>query len=115
MESVYGSRHGGTWLFLNSRCIQIQSRYSRGSSHARLCHFLLDAGTCLFAGFFLGFLMQHTAIITRRRKPCSPISHGCEILAPARATFAPWKKQTKCESMGMNLRPWVWVLALGIG
>src|ERR1700693_5639655 len=47
--------------------------------HARVRHFLLDAGTCYVAGFFLSFLMQHTPMMTSRWKPCSPISHSCEI------------------------------------
>jgi hypothetical protein len=59
---VHGSGHGGTWLFLNSR--SIQTEYSCGLGHTRLRHFLLDAGTCGVASFFLTFLIQHPPILT---------------------------------------------------
>ena len=63
-DFVDGAGHGGTWLFSNTRSIQVQFRYSCGSGHARLCHFLLDAGTCRVVGFFLDLLTRHSPIIT---------------------------------------------------
>ena len=53
------SGHRDDWLFRNSRSIQIQLRYFRGSGHARLRHFLTDADTCRIAGVFPGFLVHH--------------------------------------------------------
>jgi len=69
----------GTWLSRNSRCIQNQFHHSCGPGHARLRHFLLDAGKCRVGTFFLTFLMPHTPIMISRWKPCSPLSHSCEI------------------------------------
>jgi hypothetical protein len=53
------SGHGRTWLFWNSCSIQIQLGYPCGSGHARLCHFLHDAGTRRVIGLCLSFLMRH--------------------------------------------------------
>jgi hypothetical protein len=47
---------------------KIQFRYSCGSSHSRLCHFLLDAGTCRVAGICLTLLMRHALIMTVERE-----------------------------------------------
>jgi hypothetical protein len=87
-DFVDGSGHGGTWLFWNSRSIQIQFRYSCGPGHARLRHFLLDGGMCRVAGFFLTFLMQHAPIMTSRWKPCCPISHSCENVADTTTNYS---------------------------
>ena len=46
------SGHSRTWLSRNSRGIQNRLPYSCGPGHARLCHFLLDAGTCRVGAFF---------------------------------------------------------------
>ena len=55
-DFVYGSGHGGTWLFWNSRSIQIQFRYSCGPGRARLRHFLLDADTRRVVTLFVSCL-----------------------------------------------------------
>ena len=73
------SGHSGTWLSRNSRCIQNQFHYSCRLGHARLCHFLRDAGARRVAAFFLTFLKPHAPIMISRWKPCSPLSHSCEI------------------------------------
>src|SRR5487761_108791 len=83
-DFVDGSGHGGTWPFWNSPSIQIPFRCSCGLGHARLRHFLLDAGLCRVVEFFffLSFLIEHTPTMTSRWKPCSPISYSCEIFGP---------------------------------
>jgi hypothetical protein len=72
-DFVYGSGHGGARLVRNSRSIEIQFSYSCGSGHSRLCHFLDDAGARGVGVLFLGFLMQHTIMMTFRQKQCSPV------------------------------------------
>jgi len=42
-----------------STLFEVPLRYSRRLGHARLRHFLLDAGTCRVLGFSLTFHMQH--------------------------------------------------------
>ena len=71
------SGHGDTWLFPNSRSIQIQFRYFRGSGHARLPHFLRDAGTCCVDSFFLSF--THAPTVASKCKRCNLVSHNCEL------------------------------------
>src|ERR1700731_1310733 len=71
------SGHSRTWLSRNSRGIQNRFHYSCGLGHARLCHFLLDAGTCGVGAFFLTFLIPHAPIMISRWKPSSPLSHSC--------------------------------------
>ena len=71
------SGHSRTWLSRNSRGIQNRFHYSCGLGHARLRHFLLDAGTCRVGAFFLTFLMPHAPIMISRWKPSSPLSHSC--------------------------------------
>ena len=88
-DFIYGPRHAGTRLFWNSRCIQIQFRYSCRLGHARFRHFLLDAGMCRVARFVLAFVLQHQHIMTSKFKACSPLLHSYE--ARAKASFA-------CES-----------------
>ena len=65
-DLVDSAGHGGTWLFWRSRRIEIQVRDSRGSGYARLRHFRLDAGTCGVAGFCLGVLLPHAAMMIWR-------------------------------------------------
>src|ERR1700683_1422099 len=71
------SGHGDTWLFPNSRSIQIQFRYFRGSGHARLPHFLRDAGTCCVDSFFLSF--SHAPTVASKCKRRSLVSYNCEL------------------------------------
>jgi len=63
---------------------QIAKHLSCGLRHARLRHFLLDAGTCRVTSFlrgFFGFLTQHASMLTPRWKPCSPIQHTFRIFS----------------------------------
>src|ERR1700722_19064043 len=67
-DFVYGSGHGGTWLFWSSRSIQIQFRYSCGPGRARLRHFLLDADTRRIVTLFVSCFMPHTPIMALKMK-----------------------------------------------
>ena len=81
-DFVDDSQHRGAWQLCDAACIQFPLHYSRGLSHARLRHFLPDAGTCRIASFLVGFLQflrQHVPILTFRWKPYSPISHTCGV------------------------------------
>src|SRR4029077_4548324 len=75
-DLVNGSGHGGAWLFWDARRIQIELHDSCRPGHARLLHFLLDAGTRRVGGFLFAFLMEHKATMTSRWRRCSPISHS---------------------------------------
>ena len=57
----------------DSRSSQIYFPFARRLGHARLGHFFLDAGTCRFADFFLGFLLHRTSMMTSRPKQYSSI------------------------------------------
>ena len=57
----------------DTRSSQIYFPFARGLGHARLRHFFLDAGTCRFAEFFLGFLLHRTSMMTSRPKQYSSI------------------------------------------
>ena len=61
-----GSWHGGTGVFWNSRRIEFQFRYSCGSGHSRLGHFLINARMRRVAGLFPKFPMRHTSTLTPR-------------------------------------------------
>src|SRR5208283_1796725 len=67
-----------------STLVEVPLRYSCRLGHARLCHFLLDAGTCRVVGVSLTFLMKHALSMASRWKPCSPISHSCEAFSNGR-------------------------------
>ena len=80
-DFIYDSGHGNTRLFSLPR-IHVQHGYSCGPGHARLCHFLLDAGKSGAGGLFLRLFTQHTHSMTTRCKSCSSILHsGGEITA----------------------------------
>src|SRR5260370_6189715 len=64
-----------------STLFEIPLRYPCRLGHARLSHFLLDAGTRRVVAVSLTFLMQHAPSMASRCKPCSPISHSCEAFS----------------------------------
>lgn len=69
-----------------STLFEVLLHYSGRLGHARLCHFLLDAGSRRVAGFSLLFLMQHAPTMTARWKPCSTISHNFEVFGTSGLT-----------------------------
>ena len=82
-DFVDGSGHGASWLFWNSRSVQILFRYSCRLGHARFRHFLLDAGMCRVARFVLAFLLRHEDIMASKFESCSPILYSFDPRATA--------------------------------